>query len=74
MCSQYLTLRFIMLDEALMILKVKVLKTMRSRKGMSAITTKLARSRHVRDVGNVGLCLCILLREQYSEIGPFHCF
>ena len=43
----YLTLRFITLDEALMILKVKVLKTMRSRKGMSAITTKLARSRHV---------------------------
>ena len=58
------------MEEALMILKVKVLKTMRSRKGMSAITTKLARSRHVRDVGNVGLCLCILLREQYSEIGP----
>ena len=69
----YLTLRFITLDEALMILKVKVLKTMRSRKGMRAITTKLARSRHVRDVGNVGLC--ILLREQYSEIGgPLHCF
>ena len=35
------------MDEALMILKVKALKTVRSRKGISAITTKLARSRHV---------------------------